>query len=160
MTSDDVVLRFQWKDKCGAVWNVEFSEYPGSLFGYAESRQVYGKGVVFVQTSDIHSQKQSIARLNDVQVDSPIENRGLGSMLVRKVIEECKRRGHKGVDGYLSSVDRDHFQKLKYFYQKLGFSVALYTEEHPDYQISRVGKIEMDFENVQGAATQANDWED
>ena len=90
-----------------------------------------------------------MALLNNVKVDCHIENRGLGSMLVRETIEECKRRGHKGICGYLSDVDRDHFPKLKYFYKKLEFSVGFYDVKHPVYQFNRVGKIEMLFNNTQ-----------
>ena len=69
-------------------------------------------------------------------------------MLVREAIEECRRRGYKGIHGYLSYVDRGHFRKTKHFYEKLGFSVVFYAEEHPDYRFERVGKIEMVFDCV------------
>ena len=69
-------------------------------------------------------------------------------MLVREVIKECKRRGHEGIEGKLSDADSDHFDKLKHFYEKLGFSVGFYTEEHPDYRFDRVGEVEMVFDNV------------
>lgn len=147
MPRDNVFLQFQWQDRKGVVWNVEFDEDPGSLFGHIESRQVRGKGSVYVQTHDFDDQKQPIARLIHVKVSDSIENRGLGSMLVRKVVEECKRRGHKGIDGYLSEVDRGHFQKLQYFYENLGFSVVFYDLGHHDYRRDRAGKIEMVFDN-------------
>ena len=89
-----------------------------------------------------------MALLNDVRVDKLIEDRGLGSMLVREAIEECKRRGHKGICGYLSEADSCHFPKLKYFYNKLGFSVGFYDVKHSDYRFDRVGEIEMFFNNV------------
>ena len=86
-----------------------------------------------------------MAHLTDVRVERRMENRGAGSMLVRRAIEECKRRGHKGIEGDLSSVDMDHFDKLKHFYEKLGFTVIFYEPEHPDYRNPWDGKIEMTF---------------
>ena len=102
-----------------------------------------------MQTYSTGDPKTPIARLNDLQVSAPFENRGMGSMLVREALEICKRLGHEGMDGDLSMVDSDHFDKLKHFYEKLGFSVVFYSPGDPDYRISRVGKIDIKFENVQ-----------
>ena len=89
-----------------------------------------------------------MAFVNDVRVDRSIEDRGLGSLLVREAIEECKRRGHKGMYGYLSDVDIGHFPKLEYFYRKLGFSVSFNDMTRPDYRYNRAGTIEMVFDDV------------
>ena len=67
-------------------------------------------------------------------------------MLVREALEICQRLGQEGMDGDLSIVDSDHFDKLKHFYEKLGFSVIFYSPGDPDYRISRVGKIDIKFE--------------
>ena len=125
-----------------------FSTRSLGFSGFSVSSHERGTGTIHVSTHDFHVQQQSMAFLNDVRVDSDIENRGLGSMLVREAIEECKRRGHKGINGYLSIVDCDHFSKLKHFYKKLRFSIVFYTEDHPDYRFDRVGKVEMIFDNV------------
>lgn len=148
MNCDDMFLRFLWRDRGGLVWTVEFIEDSSSLYWCAKSEEIYEKGLIFVQTHDIHSQKLLMAHLVDVRVDAPLENRGMGSMLVREAVKECKRRGHKGMDGYLSYVDKDHFPKLKYFYEKLGFSVKFNDAKHSDYKSSRAGKIEIIFDNV------------
>ena len=155
MTHHDVFLRFQWADRHGLIWTVAFTEEPWGFSGFMASSQVHGTGLVEVQTRDIHSQEHSMARLCNVWVCSKMENRGLGSMLVGKVIEECSRREHKGIDGYLSDVDSDHFTKLRYFYEKLGFSFVFYDVKHPDYRYDRVGKIEMLFNDV-GAGSRVN----
>ena len=89
-----------------------------------------------------------MARLDDVHVCSQIENRGIGSMLVSKAIEECKRREHKGIHGNLSDEDRDHFPKLKHFYENLGFSVVIFAEDRPRNQSNWAGRIEMLFDKV------------
>ena len=102
-----------------------------------------------MQTHSAGDPKLPIARLNDLQVSAPFENRGMGSMLVREALQVCKRLGHEGMDGDLSIVDSDHFDKLKHFYEKLGFSVVFYRPGDPDYRISRAGKIEIKLDNVQ-----------
>ena len=98
-------------------------------------------------THDSPSQLLSIARLIDVRVDRRVEDRGIGSMLVKEAIAECKRRGNKGIYGDLSIADKDYFPKLEHFYEKLGFSVVFYEKDHPADGGWRVGKIEMLFED-------------
>ena len=88
MANSDVFHRFRWRDRSGLVWTVGFTDEPVGFSGFMASRQMRGTGLVLVQTHNTHSQKQSTALLNDVRVDSHIENRGLGSMLARKAIEE------------------------------------------------------------------------
>ena len=146
--ANDFFHRFQWHDRCGHTWHVRFDNHVVGFSGFAASENQRGTGAIYVQTHDIHAGKQSLALLNDVRVDDRIENRGLGSMLVREAIEECKRRGHKGLYGFLSEADRDHFSKLEHFYGRLGFSIVFYGTTHPDYKFNRVGKIEMAFHST------------
>ena len=148
MANDDVFHRFQWQDRNGLTWNVVFYNHSVGFSGFVESSHQRGTGAIHVQTHNTNAQKQSMAFLNDVRVDSHIENRGLGSMLTGEAIEECVRRGHTAMYGYLSDVDADHFPKLKYFYERLGFSVAFNDISHSDYRYDRAGKIEMIFNNV------------
>ena len=147
MTREDTFLRFQWRDKYGLLWIVAFSESPIGFSGFLASRQVRGTGLIYVQTHDTNDQRQPMAFVNDVRVDPSIENRGLGSMLIREAIKECMRRGHKGMGGHLSEVDRGRFPKLKYFYERLGFSVTIYSENQPSSRSGWAGKIEMVFDN-------------
>ena len=142
MTNTGTYRRFQWQDKTGRAWIVHFYNEPWGFEGFVASEHENGTGSIRIQTHQL-SQEKSIARLADVQVDDRIENRGMGTMLVMEAIKECKRRGHVGIDGYLSIADSDHFPKLKYFYTKLGFSVVFFTDKHPDYSYDRVGKIDL-----------------
>ena len=86
-----------------------------------------------------------MARLIDVRVSKQLENRGLGSLLVGQAITECKQRGHRGIEGKLSTVDSGHFDKLEYFYKRLGFSVTFYESSHPLYEPPFVGRIKLLF---------------
>ena len=145
MISNDVFRRFQWQDRRGLTWKVVFYNHEVGFSGFGVPSQGPGTSEIQVRTHDGWSRKQSMAYLHDVRVDSHIENRGMGSMLVREAIEECARRGHEGMYGYLSELDSGHFQKLKYFYEKLGFSVSFYDPSRPDYRYDQAGKIEMTF---------------
>lgn len=146
MTNDRVFMQFQWQDPRELTWDVIFYQYPGDFRGFAESGHHGESNRVYVRTHCVRDRDQKLlmARLEDVRVNSRFENRGIGTMLVKESIAECKRRGHKGIDGYLSSVDRDHLSKLIHFYKKLGFSVEVYERE----QREGIGKLEMLFDDA------------
>ena len=152
MDFSDASRRFQWRDRCGLAWDVYIYDDGALMSWIARPRYdgyIGGTNVAHVRTHTLNPLRKSPkARLQDVQVDRYLENRGTGSMLVREVIKECKRRGHEGIEGKLSSVDSHHFDKLKHFYEKLGFTVVFYAPEHPDYRQNRVGKIEMLFSKL------------
>lgn len=59
---------------------------------------------------------------------SNVENRGFGSILLRNVIELGKQFDCKTITGKLSSVDYDHFDKLKHLYEKFNFEVNITGE--------------------------------
>ncbi len=70
------------------------------------------------------------AKLNDIVVDSPEENLGIGSLLLNRAEAWCKLNGIKRIYGELSSADADHFDKLQYFYEKKhGFTVCWLNHE-------------------------------
>lgn len=56
---------------------------------------------------------------------SNIENKGYGSILLQNVIKLAKQLGCKTIGGNLSSVDSDHFDKLRHLYEKYGFEVKI-----------------------------------
>ena len=68
-----------------------------------------------------------MALLQDIEVQ--LENIGIGTLLLQAIIEDCEGRGHRGLEGYLSAADRDHFDKLQYWYSKNGFSIEFYGQE-------------------------------
>lgn len=61
--------------------------------------------------------------LGDFQ--SKVENKGYGSILLRNLIKLAQELGIGLVNGNLSSVDSDHFDKLRYLYEKYGFEVNI-----------------------------------
>ena len=146
MTSDEALGQLWWGHRCGLIWHGHMDEEPSMLTWRMRPGNVGGRYVAHVQTHSFHTGEQlPVAHLTDVRIHKRMENRGAGSMLVRRAIEECKRRGHKGIEGDLSDVDIDHFDKLKHFYEKLGFTVIFYEPDHPDYRNPWDGKITILF---------------
>lgn len=57
--------------------------------------------------------------------ESDIENKGYGSILLRNVTKLAKMIRLKQITGNLAAVDSDHFDKLRYLYEKFGFKVNI-----------------------------------
>ena len=53
------------------------------------------------------------------------DNQGNGSILMPYFIEYCKTTKARYINGQLSSVDKDHFDRSIHFYKKHGFEVTL-----------------------------------
>ena len=61
------------------------------------------------------------------------------------MIAQCKRRGNSGLNGEIVRNDNDHPDKLKRFYQNLGFYFVLFKPEQLQANSDVVGKIGMFF---------------
>ena len=137
--------RFRWRDKSGLLWSGHMEQELHATW-HIRPGNVGGRYEAYVKTHDSDTGEQlPMAHLTDVRIHKRMENRGAGSMLIRLAIEECRRRGHKGIGGNLSDVDSDHFDKLKHFYEKLGFTVTFFDRQPSAYRKSWAGKIEMVF---------------
>lgn len=147
MTASDEFMRFRWKDRAGRLWHVVFNNRYTGFSGYTAHEHEYGTSAIHIQTHGVEFRKLPMAYLTDVRVAPEIQDRGIGSMLVATAIEECRQRGHAGIEGYLSDVDSDHFQKLEFFYRRLGFYVAFADPNDADYRFNRAGKIELVFQD-------------
>lgn len=145
---------FAWRDRTGLTWRFRQEEGIETVSWYGLPNGYNNGCVAHVKTHQIDlgdSEDEDtvrlleIGRLVDVRVDSSMENRGVGSMLVKAAIEVSKRRGNLGMDGKISRVDRDHFDKLKHFYEKLGFDFELFDAERLDARSNTVGRVFMRF---------------
>ncbi len=151
MIIGDVFRQFPWRDRRGVTWDVSVAESVTQVSWHTESRHGFGIGKATVRIREVEFPDLEtrvhlpIAHIVDLQVSDHMENRGVGSMLVRQIVEECRRRGHSGVGGDLSRQDRDHFDKLKHFYEKLGFTVEFYGADHPANDGTILGSIKMMF---------------
>ena len=77
---------FRWRDKLGRVWETHQIDDPGVSVFSARSRSVIGKCIAYVLTSGNDLNHLPFAILADIRVDRRMENRGLGSMLLSRVI--------------------------------------------------------------------------
>ena len=145
---------FAWRDRTGLTWR--FRQVEGihmvSWYGLLEGYNYGCKAYVKTHQIDLGNSEDEdtvrlleIGRIIDVRVNRFMENRGVGSMLVKAAIDACKRRGNLGIDGEINRVDGDHFDKLKHFYEKLGFDFELFDTEGLDDQARAVGRIFMRF---------------
>lgn len=75
------------------------------------------------RSSIVYNPEEKSILIGDIV--STIENKGYGSLVLRSIIKLAKRIEAKEITGNLSCVDSDHFDKLKHFYFKHGFSVVL-----------------------------------
>lgn len=65
--------------------------------------------------------EEKIIYITDIQTEKI--DVGNGSILMEYFIKKAKKRGFDKIDGYLSSVDKDHFDRSEYFYKKHKFNV-------------------------------------
>ena len=83
--------------------------------------------------------------IDDVEIYSI--NQGHGSMLLKNVINFFHGAGFRMLSGEISSVDSDHFDRLRHFYEKFGFEVAVRGTR---------GSIHLDLQNVKTPAIESN----
>ena len=86
------------------------------------------------------------AVLLDIRIDEEVENRGVGSLLLKAIIEDCKIQGHIGIEGDLSETNLDHFDKLAHWYPKNGFSIEFYDEEQMQQNGGKPGRVSITFD--------------
>jgi hypothetical protein len=77
--------------------------------------------------------------INDIEIiDKSLENRGIGTLILIFVEKLARLQGINKLYGELSIVDVDHLDKLKHFYNKLGFDFVL----HETKKGTTIGHIE------------------
>ena len=59
--------------------------------------------------------------IDDILVSD--QDKGLGSILMESLIEYAKNNGYVCIRGWLSPIDKEHFDKLEHFYKKFGFEI-------------------------------------
>ena len=150
-------------DKLGKRWKVtkrvDIRTTRWWIFSHRTTR-ANAKGLAVVRTHEVideslpwsptdnYWQQLPMAYLVDIRVCQEVENRGLGTLLLKAIIEDCRRRGHTGIEGHFSDTDRDHFDKLEYWYSKYGFSIKFYDEADGRQSRSKVGRVWMMFDRT------------
>ena len=123
------------KDKTGQDWVVEvdvqtsndilipnlinyYIFHPTNM--YKKFKYPVGHGYV-----SIHNKDKTTAKIEDLEVNPELENRGIGSSLLQLIEEWAKKHGVRKLIGDLSGVDVDHLDKLKHIYEKHGYIFML-----------------------------------
>ena len=152
-------------DKLGIRWAI-FKEYysPITMATWRilphKTARLAGGGEAFVTVNDINDEslppehiltaddlrQLPMAVLQDIRVDEEVENRGVGTLLLKAIIEDCKLQGHSGIEGELSETDRDHFDKLAHWYPKNGFSIKFYDEKERRRSRNKPGRVWITFD--------------
>lgn len=60
----------------------------------------------------------------DIEVFGENEGRGYGSILLQSLINFSIENSVNTIIGWISQTDKNHFDKLDYFYKKHGFNVV------------------------------------
>lgn len=123
-------------DKTGSDWLVEVCNYgpsdPWVMFAawpadLPTSRRDYPMVVV-----NVWIESGVAAKIGDIEVRDPsLENRGIGSLILDFLIRWLRQIGIVRLYGDVSSMDSDHLDKLKHFYEKHGFYFELYPPGDP-----------------------------
>lgn len=150
---EDASEHIKRKDNLGLIWDIYRIDSPNMREWYAATGDVGGRYETCVETHEIVDADSGgenfrllrLAKLLDIRIDGRMENRGVGSLLLREAVGECKRLGHLGLEGDLSREDKDHFDKLKHFYEKEGFTVEFFCSDDPRYSPIMLGRAEIIF---------------
>ncbi len=139
------------KDNSGFEWVVEIDELFGDktfpitlanfyVFHPANYSKVWehpiGHGNLSIQAGN-----KTEAKLEDLEIDSNLENKGIGSSLLMLIEIWVKNHGVNKIIGDLSDVDADHLGKLKHFYNKHGYIFRLHNTGKKGASIM-VGEVE------------------
>lgn len=96
-----------------------------------KSNEMLGTGRIILLTHDrkkhlatiifnISSQSKRII-IGDIQCSK--NNHGYGSIMMEHLIQFAYDNGMTSLDGWISSVDLNHLDRLKHFYQKFDFEI-------------------------------------
>ena len=146
---EKVIRKWHWSDKYQICWRVALTEeeQPLSFELYVDSLSTSApiSFIYIEELSNYGEDGRNSVKITDWEVLDPNENRGIGSMLLREAILECRHRGVNRITGDLTYGDKDHFDKLEYIYEKHGFTVCFSdpdTIERNSNQI-KLGEVEL-----------------
>ena len=145
---EQVIQQWNWSDKYETSWRVSMTEGadPLSFEIYAESAS-FAAPVCFIDVRlyDKGEKARISANIADWRVPSANENRGIGSMLLREAILECRHRGVNRITGDLVGGDKDDFEKLEYLYTTHGFTVDFFDADKVNRNPNKdhLGEVEL-----------------
>jgi hypothetical protein len=83
---------------------------------------------------------ERILKIVDIIPDD--NNIGNGSIMMNYLLKDVKQHPEiKRIVGTISSVDKDHYDRLEHFYKKFGFSVEFYTDNNGEKTGGSIEKV-------------------
>lgn len=91
---------------------------------FIELKIIHKKGIVLnrIRLSANYTCEETV-EIGDIEVFGENEGRGYGSILLDSLINFAKDNSINTISGWISYADKNHFDKLDYFYKKHGFNV-------------------------------------
>ncbi len=74
---------------------------------------------------------KDVAKIESIQVDPSLENRGIGSLLLAFIERWTVRHGIVALYGDLQNMHASQFDKLEHFFQSNGWNWELFSEDDP-----------------------------
>lgn len=92
---------------------------------------ITSKGVIYPEPrlDAVYFKEDALINIGDIRIFGQNTNHGYGSILVKKLFGISERQNVKKITGWISGVDWNHVDRLKYFYEKHGFTVTLDSEK-------------------------------
>jgi GNAT superfamily N-acetyltransferase len=91
---------------------------------FIELKVIHKKGIVWnrIRLSANYTCEEAV-EIGDIEVFGENEGRGYGSILLNSLINFAIENSINTISGWISYADKNHFDKLDYFYKKHGFDV-------------------------------------
>ncbi|MFB5194279.1 GNAT family N-acetyltransferase [Neobacillus sp. KR4-4] len=98
---------------------------------FIELKVIHKKGIVLnrIRLSANYTSEKMV-EIGDIEVFGENEGRGYGSTLLNSLINFAKDNSINTISGWISYADKNHFDKLDYFYKKYGFKVIWGSESN------------------------------
>jgi len=115
--------------------NIDFYVSPTSRKAIKDAADFIGSSHLTIQETS-----KTVAKLDEIEIDRPLQNRGIGSLLYEYVETWACKNKITQISGDLSPVDSDHFDTLERFYKKYGFTFTIFKQ--PTTNTWYLGKVE------------------
>ncbi|MFJ7890529.1 GNAT family N-acetyltransferase [Lysinibacillus xylanilyticus] len=101
-----------------------FDQEDNLLPFFIELKVIHKKGIVLnrIRLSATYK-SEDIIEIGDIEVFGENEGRGYGTILLQSLINFAIENSVHTISGWISHTDKEHFDKLDYFYKKHGFDV-------------------------------------
>ena len=139
------------EDKRGLKWHIMVKDYPVVSSRWLDfvpfirlgtfSETEVKNNASPTEVAYVHPRSETEAFLVYIRVRKEYEDRGIGSLLINLVERWEIERGVTKICGDISIKDKDHFDRLKHFYNKNGWTFELFDKSKITPGSSSVGRV-------------------